>query len=292
GVGEEGAGGAVAVAPECGVGGYVERAGPDEARIAAVLEPHPPAAPVPGQGPFALEHGTPVHLNPLADPEYSYEPLADGDEVSVGDVTLRAVHTPGHRPEHTCFAVIDRSRGDEPWLLLTGDSLFVGDAARPALPVAPPPRPPVRGARGRARSLPQPASAPRPRRRRGGLPGPRLRVALRHGDELQGVDDDRLRAPLQPGAAHRPRGRLRGRLRVDRRAEAPERRADRRAEPRAVPRRAGAGAAARSPGRRGRARRPPARGLPRRARARRHQRARGRLELLDEGRLHAPARRG
>src|SRR5262249_35277252 len=86
-------------------------------------------------GRFALEHGTPVHLNPLADPEYSYEPLADGDEVSVGDVTLRAVHTPGHRPEHTCFAVIDRSRGDEPWLLLTGVSLFVGDAARPDLAV-------------------------------------------------------------------------------------------------------------------------------------------------------------
>ena len=48
---------------------------------------------------------------------------------------LRAIHTPGHRPEHTCLAVIDRSRADEPWLVLTGDSLFVGDAARPDLAV-------------------------------------------------------------------------------------------------------------------------------------------------------------
>ena len=48
---------------------------------------------------------------------------------------IRTIHTPGHRPEHCAFAVIDRSRGDEPWLVLTGDSLFVGDAARPDLAV-------------------------------------------------------------------------------------------------------------------------------------------------------------
>jgi rhodanese-related sulfurtransferase len=53
----------------------------------------------------------------------------------VGDVVLRTIHTPGHRPEHCCFAVIDRSRGDDPWLVLTGDSLFVGDAGRPDLAV-------------------------------------------------------------------------------------------------------------------------------------------------------------
>jgi rhodanese-related sulfurtransferase len=48
---------------------------------------------------------------------------------------MRTLHTPGHRPEHCAFAVVDRSRGDEPWLVLTGDSLFVGDAARPDLAV-------------------------------------------------------------------------------------------------------------------------------------------------------------
>src|SRR5262249_46041850 len=58
-----------------------------------------------------------------------------GTEVEVGEVVLRTIHTPGHRPEHCCFAVIDRSRGDEPWLVLTGDSLFVGDAGRPDLAV-------------------------------------------------------------------------------------------------------------------------------------------------------------
>ena len=55
--------------------------------------------------------------------------------IEVGAVTLGVIHTPGHRPEHCCLTVIDRSRGDEPWLVLTGDSLFVGDAARPDLAV-------------------------------------------------------------------------------------------------------------------------------------------------------------
>ena len=50
-------------------------------------------------------------------------------------MTLGVIHTPGHRPEHCCLTVTDRSRGDEPWLVLTGDSLFVGDAARPDLAV-------------------------------------------------------------------------------------------------------------------------------------------------------------
>ena len=62
-------------------------------------------------------------------------PMDDGDEIALGSVTLRCVHTPGHRPEHCCWAVIDRTRAEEPWLVLTGDSLFVGDAARPDLAV-------------------------------------------------------------------------------------------------------------------------------------------------------------
>jgi rhodanese-related sulfurtransferase len=70
-----------------------------------------------------------------AEAAFVHEPLEDGTEVEVGDVVLRTIHTPGHRPEHCCFAVIDRSRGNEPWLVLTGDSLFVGDAGRPDLAV-------------------------------------------------------------------------------------------------------------------------------------------------------------
>ncbi len=53
----------------------------------------------------------------------------------MGSLLIKALHTPGHRPEHTCFLLTDLRRGDEPWAVLTGDSLFVGDVARPDLAV-------------------------------------------------------------------------------------------------------------------------------------------------------------
>ena len=106
-----------------------------EVRIVRTLETHTHADHVSGHGRLALEHEVPVSIHPAAQAEYPHDPLEDGDEVTVGNVTLRCIHTPGHRPEHCCLAVIDRTRADEPWLVLTGDSLFVGDAARPDLAV-------------------------------------------------------------------------------------------------------------------------------------------------------------
>ena len=76
-----------------------------------------------------------MSIHPVAAVEYPFDPLADGDEIRVGNVSLRCLHTPGHRPEHCCLAVVDHTRAEEPWLVLTGDSLFVGDAARPDLAV-------------------------------------------------------------------------------------------------------------------------------------------------------------
>ena len=81
-------------------------------------------------------------------PAFPHESLRDGTEIELGDVVIRALHTPGHRPEHCAFAVTDRSRAEEPWLVLTGDSLFVGDAARPDLAVES-----VEGAEGLFHSL-------------------------------------------------------------------------------------------------------------------------------------------
>ncbi|HZC75998.1 MAG TPA: rhodanese-like domain-containing protein, partial [Gaiellaceae bacterium] len=88
-----------------------------------------------GHGRLALEHDVPIRIHGAAGVAFRHEPLEDGTEVEVGAVVLRTIHTPGHRPEHCCFAVIDHSRSDEPWLVLTGDSLFVGDAGRPDLAV-------------------------------------------------------------------------------------------------------------------------------------------------------------
>jgi len=134
-VGCEEAGDAVVVDPPYAIEEVLAEAERLEVRIVRTLETHTHADHVSGHGRLALEHGIPVSIHPAAQVEYPHDPLEDGAEVTVGNVTLRCIHTPGHRPEHCCLAVIDGTRADEPWLVLTGDSLFVGDAARPDLAV-------------------------------------------------------------------------------------------------------------------------------------------------------------
>jgi glyoxylase-like metal-dependent hydrolase (beta-lactamase superfamily II)/rhodanese-related sulfurtransferase len=134
-VGCEEAGEVVVVDPHLEIERILAEAERLDARIVRTLETHTHADHVSGHGRLALDHGVPVSIHPLAEPEYPSERLEDGLEIEVGNVRLRCIHTPGHRPEHCCFAVADTTRSDEPWLVLTGDSLFVGDAARPDLAV-------------------------------------------------------------------------------------------------------------------------------------------------------------
>jgi glyoxylase-like metal-dependent hydrolase (beta-lactamase superfamily II)/rhodanese-related sulfurtransferase len=134
-VGDEQAGTAVVVDPQYHVDPVLAEAERRGVRLIGVLETHTHADHVSGHGRLALEHGLPIRVHSEATATFPHEPLEDGTEIEVGEVVLRTIHTPGHRPEHCCFAVIDRSRGDEPWLVLTGDSLFVGDAGRPDLAV-------------------------------------------------------------------------------------------------------------------------------------------------------------
>ena len=134
-VGDEHEGVAVLVDPPYHVEPVLAAAERREVRLVGVLETHTHADHVSGHGRLALEHGLPIRVHRDAAATFPHEPLDDGTEVEVGEVVLRTIHTPGHRPEHCCFAVIDRSRSDEPWLVLTGDSLFVGDAGRPDLAV-------------------------------------------------------------------------------------------------------------------------------------------------------------
>jgi hydroxyacylglutathione hydrolase len=134
-VGDEHAGDAVLVDPAYAVEQYIDEADSRGIRLTRVLETHTHADHVSGHGRLALEVGLPVHVHDAAGAAYPHEALGDGSEVEVGDVVVRTIHTPGHRPEHCAFAVIDRARGDAPWLVLTGDSLLVGGAARPDLAV-------------------------------------------------------------------------------------------------------------------------------------------------------------
>ena len=117
------------------------------------------------------------------------------------------IHTPGHRPEHCCFAVSDRTRADEPWLVLTGDSLFVGDAARPDLAVE------ARGGRGGA--LPSPAPAARAPRRRRGLSRARRGLALRAAMSSKASTTIGFERRFNPMALAARARRVRRRVRLD-----------------------------------------------------------------------------
>jgi hydroxyacylglutathione hydrolase len=134
-VGDEHVGIAAVVDPPYHIEPALAEAERHGVELAVVLETHTHADHVSGHGRLALEHGVPIRIHEAAEARYPNDALVDGTEIEVGEVVLRTIHTPGHRPEHCCFAVTDRSRGDEPWLVLTGDSLFVGDAGRPDLAV-------------------------------------------------------------------------------------------------------------------------------------------------------------
>src|SRR4051812_25739275 len=150
-IGDEDAGVAAVVDPRLEIGEYLRLARYLGVSIEHILETHNHADHVSGHGRLAAATGALVHIHELAGAEYEHEPIGDGWELSLGCVRVRALHTPGHRPEHTAFALIDTARGDEPWAVLTGDSLFVGDIARPDLAVEK--REGARGIHGSLRAL-------------------------------------------------------------------------------------------------------------------------------------------
>ena len=126
-IGDEASGEAVVVDPGYAIERYLEEAERAGVRLVRVLETHTHADHVSGHGRLALEHGLPVSIHGAAEPEYPFEPLEDGQELRVGVLEIRVLHTPGHRPEHCCY-LVDGT-------LLTGDSLLIGDAARPDLAI-------------------------------------------------------------------------------------------------------------------------------------------------------------
>jgi len=134
-IGDEDAGVAAVVDPKLDIDEYLRRARYMGVSIEHILETHNHADHVSGHGRLAAATGATIHIHRDAAPDYDHEPFDDGWELELGSLRVRALHTPGHRPEHTAFALIDTARGDEPWAILTGDTLFVGDVARPDLAI-------------------------------------------------------------------------------------------------------------------------------------------------------------
>ena len=142
-VGDEHAGVAAVVDPRFEIEVYLRLARYVGVTIEHVFETHNHADHVSGHGRLAAATGAVLRVHRLAAPNYAHEPFDDGDEFHLGTVVIRALHTPGHRPEHCSFLLADTARGSEPWALLSGDTLLVGDIARPDLAIekaAVPPR--------------------------------------------------------------------------------------------------------------------------------------------------------
>ena len=112
---------------------YIALAEAQAAPIVAVLDTHVQADHVSGLPELVARTGATAYLPAGAGVEFDHHPLADGEVVALGNTETRAISTPGHALAHHAYLLTDRRRADEPWLVLTGDALLVGDAGRPDL---------------------------------------------------------------------------------------------------------------------------------------------------------------
>jgi glyoxylase-like metal-dependent hydrolase (beta-lactamase superfamily II) len=101
--------------------------------IVAVFETHLQADHLSGLPELVERTGATAYLPEGAGVEFDHHALADGEVVELGNTELRAIATPGHATAHHAYLITDRTRSEEPWMVLTGDALLVGDAGRPDL---------------------------------------------------------------------------------------------------------------------------------------------------------------
>jgi glyoxylase-like metal-dependent hydrolase (beta-lactamase superfamily II) len=112
---------------------YIAAAEAHGSRITAVLETHVQADHVSGLPKLVERTGATAYLPEGAGVGFDHHPLADGELVKLGNTVIQAVATPGHAVAHHAYLVTDHRRGDEPWMVFTGDALLVGAAGRPDL---------------------------------------------------------------------------------------------------------------------------------------------------------------
>jgi hydroxyacylglutathione hydrolase len=112
---------------------YVALAEAQGAAITAVFDTHLQADHVSGMPELVARTGATAYMPEGAGVDFRHHPLADGEVVVLGNTEVQAIATPGHAVAHHAYVVTDHTRGDEPWFVLTGDALLVGDAGRPDL---------------------------------------------------------------------------------------------------------------------------------------------------------------
>jgi glyoxylase-like metal-dependent hydrolase (beta-lactamase superfamily II)/rhodanese-related sulfurtransferase len=132
-VGDETTGRAVVIDPRRDVDIYLEEAKAEGLTVERVIETHIHADFVGGHLELAARTGAVISYGAGADVDFPVEPLLDGQRLSLGEVTLEILATPGHTPESICIVVYEHPGDEVPFGVLTGDTLFVGDVGRPDL---------------------------------------------------------------------------------------------------------------------------------------------------------------
>jgi hydroxyacylglutathione hydrolase len=112
---------------------YIALADAQGVPIAAVFETHLQADHVSGLPELVARTGATAYLPEGAGVDFDHVPLSDGEVVHLGNTEIEAIATPGHAQAHHAYLVTDHARADDPWMVLTGDALLVGDAGRPDL---------------------------------------------------------------------------------------------------------------------------------------------------------------
>ena len=112
---------------------YLRLAGKKGLTISHIVETHTHADHISGNRDLAAVTRAPIMIHRAAGSAFEHEAVRDGDEIRVGNVRLTVAHTPGHTPDSICLLVTDLSRGEAPWFVLSGDTLFVGSVGRPDL---------------------------------------------------------------------------------------------------------------------------------------------------------------
>jgi glyoxylase-like metal-dependent hydrolase (beta-lactamase superfamily II)/rhodanese-related sulfurtransferase len=132
-IGDEGTGRAVIVDPQRDIHGYLDDAAANGLTIERVIETHFHADFLSGHLELAKATGAVISYGDQAETDFAIEPFTDGQRLALGDVALEVRHTPGHTPESISVVVWEHKTDNEPWGVLTGDTLFVGDVGRPDL---------------------------------------------------------------------------------------------------------------------------------------------------------------
>lgn len=141
-IGCQAEGTAVIIDPMRDIDQYIDAAAKEKLTIIAAADTHIHADYISGLREFA-ERGVKIYASDegdkewkyewLLNSEYDYELLKDGDEFEIGNILIKAWHTPGHTPEHLSYLITDRAAAEEPLGIVTGDFIFVGDVGRPDL---------------------------------------------------------------------------------------------------------------------------------------------------------------